>query len=40
MRTYTFEVVCGNGEKKTFVCEAASFDQARNLLTEFIKANQ
>ena len=40
MRTYTFEVVCANGEKKKFTFEAAGFDQARNLLAKFIKANQ
>ena len=40
MRNYTFEVVCGNGEKKIFSCKATSFAQARDLLTKFIEANQ
>jgi hypothetical protein len=40
MKIYTFEVVCKNGEKKTFTCEAESFDQARNLLAVFVRENQ
>jgi hypothetical protein len=40
MKTYTFEVVCRNNEKKIFTCEAKNFDQARNLLAKFVKENQ
>jgi hypothetical protein len=39
MKTYTFEVVCNNGEKKIFTCEAKNFDQARIMLNQFVATN-
>jgi len=35
MRKYTFEIICQDGQPRTFTCQAQNFNQARTMLEQF-----